>query len=163
MGLQNGCLLTCREGGDGELGYRPMSHAGVDRYHADVTLVTEANVGHDEEDVRPRGGGRLDRARGEAAVELFVDDEGDDVEYGEDADGAGHAQEVDLLRVAEWQYEEDAAGGHREVPVHVPVVAEGVAVERGQEAVELVADDDQKGDARAKGVDDHAGGGEAAK
>ena len=140
-----------------------MSHAGVDRDHADVTLVSEANVWHDEEYVRPRAGGRLDRARGEAAVELFVDDEGDDVEYGEDADGAGHAQEVDLLRVAEGQYEEDAAGGHGEVSVHVPVVAEGVAVERGQEAVELVADDDQEGDTRSERVDDDASGGDAAK
>lgn len=158
-----GWMPTCREGGDGELGDCSVSHAGVDRDHANVTLVTEANVGDDQEDVRPRTGGRLDIARGEAAVKLFVDDEGDDVEYGQDADGAGHSQKVDLLRVAEGQYEEDAARGHGEVSVHVPVVAEGVAVERGEEAVELVANNDEEGDASAEGVDDDARGGEPSK
>ena len=140
-----------------------MAHAGVDRDYANVTLVPEANVRDDQEDVCPRTGGRLDRTRGKAAVKLFVDDEGDDVEYSHDAYGAGHPQEVDLLRVAEGQYEEDAAHGHGEVSVHVPVVAEGVAVERREEAVELVANNDQEGDARAEGVDDDARGGKPSK
>ena len=42
-------------------------------------------------------------------------------------------------------------------------MAEGVAVERREEAVELVANNDQEGDARAEGVDDDARGGKPSK
>ena len=86
-----GWMPTCREGGDGELGNSSVSHAGVDRDHANVTLVPEANVWDDQEDVGPRTGGSLDRTRGKATVKLFVNDECDDVEYGQDAYGAGHS------------------------------------------------------------------------
>ena len=42
-------------------------------------------------------------------------------------------------------------------------MAEGVAVERREEAVELVANDDDKSDARAERVDDDARGGKPSK
>ena len=67
-------MPTCCEGGDGEFGNCAVAHAGVDGDNANVALVPEADVGHDEENVSPHAGGRLDLAWGEAAVKLFVND-----------------------------------------------------------------------------------------
>ena len=51
-----------RDGGDGEVPDGAVAHAGVDGDDGDVALVAEADVRHDEEEVRPgvhgrRGGG----------------------------------------------------------------------------------------------------------
>ena len=90
--------------------------------------------------------------------EIFVGNQGDNVQDGDHSEHARHPQEVDLLRVAERQDQDQGAQTHGEHPIHVPEVAEVVPDERGQGPVELIANDDEERDGRAEAVDhDDAG------
>ena len=86
----------------------------------------------------------------------------DHVDDGEDPQDGGVLEEVNTLGEAQREDEEDGGCRHYEVSVKEPMITELVADQTVESSVELVANDDEEGDAGPEGVDGHNDGGRQA-